>query len=466
MPTIVLFWAWSWLLCRLAVVSILATINSMNQEGSRKVIFEDKIVVDTRTTARDKVTVTEEPSDTKQPEAVNADIETTETVADDRPHLLFVVTQGMWEEPQKYIIQLAEHFASQYQLHVVFGTFEFTGKNVFRERFEALGGTVHTIDSLTHKPVLGNELSTVFKLRKLLAEIKPDVVHCNDPKTSFLTGLARLMTGGSRQVSTVHGFRDTSDNKSHEVVVFEFFVKLGLNFSSTVVCRDQYTHQQATRMLGNKAQLVLPGIHEIHFLNPEEKLRSIIQDAPDKIGGLMREAGTVILGNVAPLEADQGIAYTLQALAKLKEKGVSFVYIHYGDGDQKRLLEHELETFGIKDRVLFKGLDKLANLYLQIFDIIVQPTLRPGDLTLLRDAGLARRAVVISDIDGITDAVTDGQEAVVVEQKNPEAIAEEIAMLAQDKAKRDQLGAALEKRIRENYSEEEMFRKTEAIYEG
>ena len=103
----------------------------MNQEGSRKVIFEDKIVVDTRTTARDKVTINKESLPVQQPEDIHAGIETTETMADDRPGLLFVITQGMWEEPQKYIIQLAEHFASQYQLHVVFGTFEFTGKIAF-----------------------------------------------------------------------------------------------------------------------------------------------------------------------------------------------------------------------------------------------------------------------------------------------------------------------------------------------
>lgn len=430
----------------------------MSQE-EHKVIYEKKIVVDSRTKPLSGAPFSGKGAMRQE--------QITEEVQGDRPRLLFVITQGMWEEPQKYVIQLARYFAPRYQLHLVFGTFEFTGRNVFREEFEALGGVVHTVDALTHKPVLGNDLVCVFKLRTILAQIKPEVVHVHDAKTAFIVGLARLMSSGSRQVATVHGFRDTTDNKSYEVAIFEFFIKLGFNFASRLICRDQYTYTKAQELFGtSKTQLILPGISEVHFLNPEEKLRAMVQDAPDSIAAALQQAGTMIVGGIAPLEADQGIAYTLQALKILQEEGLSFVYIHYGDGDQKHLLEHEVVQFGLSDRVIFKGLDKMAHLYLQIFDVVVHPTLRPGDTTLLRDCGLARRAVVISDVEGVGETVESGVHALVVTPRDNVALAKAIESLAHNKDRRDALGEALEQRIRAYYSEEEMFRQTELVYEG
>ena len=432
----------------------------MTTDTEHKIIHEKKIVIDSRSRPkRENETETDEPSG--EPGTV-AEL----VPVDNRPVLLFVITQGMWEEPQKYIVQLARHFASDYQLHLIFGTYEFTGKNTFRQEFESLGGTVHTINALTHKNVLANEVNVIFNLWKLLSAIKPDVVHTNDGKTSLLTGLARMMAGSSHQVATMHGLLDTSDAKSYEASIANWFVKVSYGMAKTIMTRDQHTHQQAVKMFGDRAVLVLPGIHEIHFLNAEEKMRSIIQDAPDRIAGSMKEAGTLILGNIAPLEADQGIAYLLQALQQLQEQGQQFVYIHYGDGDQKHLLEYEIEQFGLSDRVLMKGLDTLASLYLPVFDVVVHPTLRPGSLDLLRDAGLAGRAVIITDVEGVSDAIQDGTHAVVIPQKDPTAIAEAISFLSRDKARRDTMGRALEQRIRKNYSEEAMFNKTREIYEG
>ena len=382
-----------------------------------------------------------------------------------KPVLLFGVTQAMWLEPQRYIVQLAEHLSQDYSIHVVFGTFEFTGKNLLQEKIEALGGVVHTIDPLGHKNVLANEISTFFALWKLFRKIKPVVYHANDGKTALFGGLSAALSGVKRTVATIHGYPDISGMKGAEVGILNFFIKLSYGRVSQIIVRDAHTSSWATPMFGSrKVNLILPGISEVNFTQRAEKLRAIAQDAPAEISGYLQEQSTLIIGNVGPLDADQGIAYTLHAISLLKEKGVTVVYIHYGDGDQKHLLEHELSEFGITDRVLFKGIDKMASSYFPIFDVVVHPTLRPGVPAIVRDLAQAEKALVITDVIGVTESLEDKKEAIIIPQGDSQAIADALEMLAGDKPARDSLGQAIKERIERDYSKEAMFEKTIQLY--
>jgi len=347
----------------------------------------------------------------------------------------------------------------------VFGTFEFTGKNLLQEKIEALGGVVHTIDPSGHKNVLANEISTFFALWKLFRKIKPVVYHANDGKTALFGGLSAALSGVKRTVATIHGYPDISGMKGAEVGILNFFIKLSYGRVSQIIVRDAHTSSWATPMFGSrKVNLILPGISEVNFTQRAEKLRAIAQDAPAEISGYLQEQSTLIIGNVGPLDADQGIAYTLHAISLLKEKGVTVVYIHYGDGDQKHLLEHELSEFGITDRVLFKGIDKMASSYFPIFDVVVHPTLRPGVPAIVRDLAQAEKALVITDVIGVTESLEDKKEAIIIPQGDSQAIADALEMLAGDKPARDSLGQAIKERIERDYSKEAMFEKTIQLY--
>ncbi len=428
----------------------------------RKIINDGKIVVPSPTeiSKKQKKTVIA-PQVISQQVADSAPEET----VNNNPVLLFTVTQGMWKEPQKYIVQLAEHLKDTYNIHIVFGTFEFTGKNVLKEKIESLGGTVHTIDPLSHKNVLFNELSVLIEMWKLMRKISPDVVHFNDGKTSLLGGLAALLSGVRRTIATIHGYPDTSGMKTIEVSVLNFFIKLSYGRAQKIIVRDANTASWAKPMFGqSKVHLILPGIIHTQYTQPTEKLRAVAQDAPAEIAGLLRGAETIIIGNVAPLDADQGIAYTLQALKVLKEKGLSFVYMHYGDGDQSHLLQHEINEFGLNHNVLFKGTDKMANSYFPIFDMVVHPTLRSGVPPIVRDIAMTERPLIITDVTGVPESLENGVEAIIVPQGDVQALADAIELLARDKAKRDTMGSAIKARIEHDYDEQKMFAQTKEIY--
>ncbi len=425
---------------------------------TRQIIHEDKIVVDSHTKVRSAVA----PAESTQA-VVESD---SPTPTDTRPVLVHVITRGAWEDPQKYIVKLIKYFKARYRVYVVFGTYEFTGINEFRQQVEALGVEVRTISTLQHTNVVGNEITSIIKFHKLFRELGPTVVHVHDAKTSLLVGIARMFGGNFRHIATVHQYLHTSGAKSYEVSMARAVFTWAFGMSEFLIMRNQFMYSQLHNNWPGKVSLVLPGLEDITFVNPRDKLRSVAKDAPPLTQQYLEDPDTLVIGSIAPLEADQGIAYTLQALQILKEQGLQFVYIHYGAGDQMNLLEHEVAQFGLSDHVLFKGRDARAQIYLQMFDVVVLSTTRNGDVGLLRDAGQAKRAVITTDISGVAEIIEDQVHAVVVAQKNPEALAQAITELAGDASRRATLGNALEARIKERYSQEVMLSHTEKIYEG
>lgn len=387
---------------------------------------------------------------------------------DSRPVLLFVITQAMWKDPQRYIAQLAEYFGTEYQIHIIYGAFEFTGKNMLQERIKSIGGHVHPISTLRRKNVFFSEISSVIEMWKIVKKLRPSIVHYHDGKAALLGSMAVMVAGsGARTVSTIHSFIDVRDQNGFTRAVVQFFTKLSYGRARHIIVRDEYSFTRAQAMFGpRKVTLVLPGIHTLKFVDPQEKLKVIARETSEAVRKHMQEPGVLVIGNIAPLDADQGIAYTLQALRLILEQGVSFIYIHYGEGDQRKLLSLEVGRLGLQDRVLFQGSDKLAVSYLPMFDIVVHPTVCPGFPEIILDVALASRALIISDVVGVSTAINRSVEAMMVPAKDARAIADAIIRLAQNPAERHTLGNALNARIVHDYDRDRMFKQTADVYNG
>jgi len=380
--------------------------------------------------------------------------------------ILFAITKANWGGAQKYVYDLALHFSKTHNVAVAFGKHEFTGKNIFREKLENLGVAIHPIEHMGKKPVLGDDLTACFELYKIIKLVKPDVLHLNSSKMAIYGGIAGRLGGVKNIVYTVHGyvFFDTQ-LKSHEKFILEQVTRFGLMFCHKIITisklEESYTHKIANK---TKVHLVHNGAHPIDFADPIEKMNSITRDATGRIVDLLRSQETTIIGSIAELRSNKGIVYLLQALKKLKESGKQFVYIHYGTGDQQKLIEAEIKQFGLQDHVLMKGFDKLASTYLPMFDIFTLPSLQEGTPYVLVEAGQAQCAVIATQVGGVPEMIDNQKTGILIPPKNVDALTEALETLMNDKDLRKQYGTALHEHITTTFNAERMYQETEAVY--
>lgn len=125
----------------------------------------------------------------------------------------------------------------------------------------------------------------------------------------------------------------------------------------------------------------------------------------------------------ARLERQKGHAVMLDALARVRERGLDFVAVMAGDGSLRADLERRAQAVGLGDHVRFAGQVDPVGPLLQAADACVLPSLWEGLPLSLLEALARGRPVIASRVGGVPDAVEDGVTGRLVPAGDVEALA-------------------------------------------
>lgn len=158
----------------------------------------------------------------------------------------------------------------------------------------------------------------------------------------------------------------------------------------------------------------------------------------------------------------KGVIVLLDALKILKERGYSFQCDFVGgetkDIDAKRFAE-EVNNRGLNRVAFYKG-KKYGKEKWDVFkqsDIFIFPTYYDNECfpLVILEAMAHHLPVVTTNEGGIPDIVENGKNGFICERKNPESLADCIAVLLNDKNLRRKMGNEGYKILKERYTEEQ-----------
>ncbi len=142
---------------------------------------------------------------------------------------------------------------------------------------------------------------------------------------------------------------------------------------------------------------------------------------------------------VGRLARQKGFDVLLEAVARLPP-GVDLLVA--GDGPERALLEAERARLGLTDRVHFLGpvdQNTVATLYRGAL-LVACPSRWEGMPLVCLEAMASGCAVVAAAVDGVPDAVADGETGVLVPPEDPAALAAVLGALLADSPRRRRLG--------------------------
>jgi len=182
-------------------------------------------------------------------------------------------------------------------------------------------------------------------------------------------------------------------------------------------------------------------------------------------GGALRntlriDPDAAVLLAVGRLVHKKGFEYLIDAAAELRAKGTPVHTVIAGGGDLRDALERRARDHEIHEHVLFAGNVERAQLadYFAMADIIVVPSVRDaagnvdGLPNVLLESMAAGRAIVASDVAGIPQAIRDGQDGVLVPEKNAAALAKAMDSLVGSPSRREALGASARQRAQQQFN--------------
>ena len=144
-----------------------------------------------------------------------------------------------------------------------------------------------------------------------------------------------------------------------------------------MVAHAQYVHYVTEEFLQQRYPCICPnvGVSDVKIGSVSDE---ILQKRLERIGAEQRRE-VVLMTSAAVNVRYKGQQYVIEAMARLKEKGISVTYRLAGGGDTA-YLRSVARKFGVEDRVVFLGRLSHEAVFSELdqCDIYVQPSLQEG----------------------------------------------------------------------------------------
>lgn len=148
----------------------------------------------------------------------------------------------------------------------------------------------------------------------------------------------------------------------------------------------------------------------------------------------------VTLGRLLP---QKGIDIAVETAARLRDRGMDFIWLVLGEGEQRAELETMIHTYGLEHNFILKGRVGNPYPYIKAADVYVQPSRYEGYSLALQEARILGKPIVASDIPSSREQIAEGETGVLVHSDDA-ALAEGIIRLLNDESLRATLSDNLQ----------------------
>ena len=349
---------------------------------------------------------------------------------------------------EKYICALAQELdRSRFKVHVMY-----PGVPQIQE-FALLEESDVELYCLPENVSSGNVLQLIPLIYKYLSNIKPDLIHYNDPAVVGM--LAGRMYGEAGIIMT-HHTPELDRNYAWAGKILERFAFAG---NTKVIFTSQEDCCTGMRLDGMSKwdTKVIPYGIDTSLFDDEFGSQPVCDefDIPHD---------HKIIVNVARLVPQKGHEYLIDAAKIVLNTYDKMTLLIVGDGHLKEHLMLRADRAGIADRCVFAGHRSDIPRILNACDIFVMPSLFEGLCMAVMEAFAAGLPVVATPVGGIPSTVIDGETGVLVPLRDTNKLAGAIIHLLDNPTKAGEMGLMGKKRIDTNFSLAKMIRATESVY--
>jgi len=342
--------------------------------------------------------------------------------------ILFVITKSNFGGAQKYVYDIARSLpAEKFEALVTVGG---TGSLVQKLKEQKI--RVIPTSSLSRDINTKSDLTAFFELLKIFRNEKPDVVHLNSAKAGGVGALAARIAGVPKIIFTAHGWAFNEERPCYQRMVIKFFSWLTVFLShKTIAVSDAIKHDTSLwPFVQNKVVVIKNGIVSPDFYYREDARKILLSK-----NTLPFPADAQIIGTIAELHKSKGLEYAIDAFAKIASTNPSLYYVIIGEGSERTNLEKVIKNNNLVGRVILAGFVEDAARLLPAFDIFVLPSVTEALGFVLLEAGLAKLPVVATRVGGIPEIIDDHTTGLLVDSRNPDALAEAIDTILMDESK-------------------------------
>ncbi|MEX2212667.1 MAG: glycosyltransferase family 4 protein [Phycisphaeraceae bacterium] len=381
-------------------------------------------------------------------------------------HLLHVITRLILGGAQQNTVLCCKaQVAAGHRVTLVYGPI-YGPEGSLLEEAKASGAELREIRWMRRAVLPMHDWLCGRALRRLIRELKPDVVHTHSSKAGIIGRGAAWKERVPAVVHTIHGLPFHERQSRLVNAIYTRAERWAAKRCHKLIGVTQAMCDEfLSRSIGTPEQFtVIPSGMDIAPFeaaadDPAVRQRTreeldIPQDAP-------------VVGIVARLDQLKGQTDLLDVLPDLRKTHPNVRLLFVGEGWHRAALEEQVKAQAMRDAVIFTGLVSPARVpsLIAAMDVHALPSYQEGQPRALVQALLTGVPVVGYDAGGIRDVCLNDRTGILVPLGDRAKLAEAIRSLLNDAALRRRFGETGRAFARERYDARIMVEQLQHVYE-
>ncbi|MFZ2886379.1 MAG: glycosyltransferase family 4 protein [Minisyncoccia bacterium] len=369
-----------------------------------------------------------------------------------RKKVLFLITKSNFGGAQRYVYDLATNMPQGFEAVVAAG-----GNGLLLERLKAANIRTVPILGLGRDVRLFSDLRAFFDVLSIVRRERPDILHLNSSKVGALGALAGRLCGVKRIIFTAHGWAFEEDRARLVRTLIKAISWFTILLSHQTIAVSEKMRDEMRRLPGTRSiRVIHNGIAPTRLLPREEAQHFFAEH------GIPTDR--ILVGTIAELHPIKDLDYAIEAIARLRDRGMEMAFIIMGDGEEREKLTRLVQERDLNGSVFFLGFVPDAARYLAGLDVFTMTSLYEGLNFAILEAGAAGLPVVATHVGGIPEIIENGVTGILVPARDPSAISTAVHSLLTEDKLRERYGVALAERVHAHFSLQEMVDTTTALY--
>ncbi|NVK75254.1 MAG: glycosyltransferase family 4 protein [Oceanospirillaceae bacterium] len=310
------------------------------------------------------------------------------------------------------------------------------------------------------------DLKSLFQLLKILKREKPDVINVGSPKTGFLFALAKMVRPSLPVIFTLRGIRsDTLTGFKKQIVKATERLSCSKADEVIVISHSLKKHAVEVGILNSTKAHVLGsgssnGVDTQSFVLNEQNIK-LGQELRSKLNISVSQ---FVISTVGRVTKDKGIEEVFKAFMQLDDERLTWLVAGPSeDGDP--IDDVILADMKSHPRIHLLGqLDPIQPVF-AASDLHVLYSYREGFGNVVLQASAMSKPVVVADIPGLRDTTAHNETGMVIEGRNPSALAKAIHLYMSNPELCANHGNAGQKRVAEQFAQEVIWNGQEELYQ-
>jgi glycosyltransferase involved in cell wall biosynthesis len=299
------------------------------------------------------------------------------------------------------------------------------------------------------------DTDAIQQLRAAAENRRADIIWSNSVKSHFLVRWSGLHRS-RRWVAFHHGYTSTDVRMK----IYNQLDRWSLRGADQVLTSSAaFVEELVVRQVSRDA------IHVQHM--PVRPWKTVSEGRKEELRrelGLKGDARVVL--SIGRLSREKGHVYLVRAFPKLQElAGDSQLHlVLVGEGPERQKIQELCRSLNITKSVTLAGQKEDVSVYYGIAAAFVLPSLSEGCPNVLLESLAAGVPVVATEVGGVPEVVTNGQDAILVKSGDREGLALATAQVLKDQELRKRL-VACGRDIVLKKSPEAYFRSIAAVFD-